>query len=970
MSLTEEQIYRFDDFELDPSSRRFSRNRTPIQLYPKAFDVLIYLVNNPGRVITKEEIFKTVWPESFVEEGNLTQQVSSLRRALGDRSECIVTVPGRGYQFAARVERVPTADGPPDNRTENGTGNLLVQRTREHFQVVFEESFPAVIQPNANAEEKKSKYPLGFRSPALIFVAAILAVAGILAIGTYVWKKVRASASPAQTERVAAAAPLPHRRSIAVLGFRNLSGRPQEAWISTALAEMLTTELVAGEKLRLVSGEDIARTKLELPLADADSLSRDTLSRLKKNLDSDLVVLGSYTALGNEPATRIRLDLRLQDTAAGETIADVAVIGNEAELFDLVSRAGSQLREKLGVEEVSPVEAVSVRASLPANREAARLYSEGLARLRVFDALEARILLGQAIASDSKFALAHSALAEAWSRLGNDKKAQSEARQAYDLSADLSLEEKLLVEGRYRDIDHEYEQSINVYRTLFTLFPDNLDYGLNLADVQARGSKAHDALATIESLRKLAPPASDDPRIDFQEAEARGALSDYEHQEQALSRAAEKADAEGSRLILARARQGQCWNFENMEQIESAIAACREAKDIFAATGDREGEARSLRTWADAISRRDAPESIHLYQQALGIFRGIGSESGTAIVLNNLGLVYEAQGDPATAEKMYRQALAGFRLLDSKNAQSKALTNIADERLEQGDLRQALQLYEESQELDREDTGRIAIASYNIASVHELQGDLAGAKQGFEQALAIWEKNGDRSAQAYSMWSLGDLLLQEADFAGSRKMFDRALAIRSSAGEKITIAETQLELAELSLEEGRSPQDQEVAVRMVIDVFQKQQARDDEIDAWSILFRALLAEGKAAAAKEAMQHMRSLAAKSQNPKTRWAVAIDDFRVVAAQKDVAHSAAGIAARKELAEVVAKSRELGYRLIELDARLALAELEMKAGQTAEGRAHLNAIEAEAKAIGYNQVARKAVSAGSEALPLRPR
>jgi len=60
MSLTEEQIYRFDDFELDPSSRRFSRNRTPIQLYPKAFDVLIYLVNNPGRVITKEEIFKTV----------------------------------------------------------------------------------------------------------------------------------------------------------------------------------------------------------------------------------------------------------------------------------------------------------------------------------------------------------------------------------------------------------------------------------------------------------------------------------------------------------------------------------------------------------------------------------------------------------------------------------------------------------------------------------------------------------------------------------------------------------------------------------------------------------------------------------------------------------------------------------------------------------------------------------------------
>ena len=88
-----------------------------------------------------------------------------------------------------------------------------------------------------------------------------------------------------------------------------------------------------------------------------------------------------------QPGTRIRLDVRLQDTVAGETIADVAVVGSEADLFDLVSQAGSQLREKLGVEAVSPVEAVSVRASSPSNREAARLYSEGLARLRVFDAL-------------------------------------------------------------------------------------------------------------------------------------------------------------------------------------------------------------------------------------------------------------------------------------------------------------------------------------------------------------------------------------------------------------------------------------------------------------------------------------------------------------------------------------------------------------------------------------------------------
>ncbi len=113
-----------------------------------------------------------------------------------------------------------------------------------------------------------------------------------------------------------------------------------------------------------------------------------------------------------------------------------------------------------------------------------------------------------AIAADPKYSLAHSALAEAWSRLGYDKRAQEEARQAYELAANLSREEKLVVEGRYREIDHEYDKAIEIYRSLFVLFPDNLDYGLKLAAVQVRDGKGHDALATVESLRKLMPPAS------------------------------------------------------------------------------------------------------------------------------------------------------------------------------------------------------------------------------------------------------------------------------------------------------------------------------------------------------------------------------------------------------------------------------------------------------------------------------
>jgi DNA-binding winged helix-turn-helix (wHTH) protein/TolB-like protein len=954
MSMNAEGIFQFGEFKVDALARTLRREEEIVTLNRRAFDVLLYFVQNPGRVLTRDELLKNVWPDTYVDENSLAQSISALRRALeekpGDNS-FIVTLPGRGYQFVSQVQvGVPENLALiPDSATvaSHGPSGVLFQQQTILTSVITEDRQQLSLPPAPNR--------------VAVRLAAALTIAVIAVSGIYGWKQFH-RVPPASSAAGSSLGSSPvARRSIAVLGFRNLSGRSDEAWLSTALAEMLTTELEAGEKLRLVSGEDIARTKIDLPLADADSLSRNTLKQVHKDLDSDLIVLGSYTALGEKPGTRIRLDLRLQDTVAGETIADVAVIGSEADLFDLVSQAGSRLREKLGVEAVSPVEEVSIRASLPSNREAARLYSEGLARLRVLDALEARDLLQQAVAADPKFSLAHSALAEAWSRLGYDKKAQQEARQGYELSTNLSREERLVVEGRYRDIDHEYEKAIEVYRALFALFPDNVDYGLKLAAVQVRGGKGHDALATVESLRKLAPPASEDPRIEFVEVEAWTLLGDSKHKEQPLARAVERAKAQGSRLVLAEAREMQCRYWRDFRSTtEKAVSACREARDIFAAAGDLESEAKCLRIWADVVFQTDVPESIRLFQQAQAVFSRNGSEADVANVLNNLGNVYELQGDPVTAEKMLSQAVAIFRRLDDKRNMTTAIGNLADDRLDRGDLRGAMQLYEEArQDRDPSDTGYTALVGDNIANVRQLQGELEDAKRGFERSLAIWQQNGYQDMSAYAMWGLGNLLLQEADFSGARKMYDQALAIRTTSGDELTIAETQLGLADLSLEEDHSPVGHEAEMRRALEVFQRRKARDDETLTWCILARTLTAEGKGEAARDAIQHASALAAKSQNPEIRWRTAITAARIQNS-KDPTHSAAGIAASKELVAIINKSREMGYQGIELDARLALAEMEMKTGQTTDGRAHLATVESDAKGKGYNLIARKAALA----------
>ena len=487
------------------------------------------------------------------------------------------------------------------------------------------------------------------------------------------------------------------------------------------------------------------RAKTDLSLPDTDTLSSETLGRLGKNLGADLVILGSYVALS---AGKLRLDLRLQEVVSGEILLADAETGDEGNLFDLVSRAGSKLRAKCGIGSVSTDEIAEVRASLPANSEATRLYAEGLSKLRSFNALSARDLLEKAIVADPNYAMAHSALAEAWLALGYDEKARLSAKNAFELSSNLSREDRLLVKARYREASKDWKEAVDSYRTLYGFFPDNLEYGILLAKAETSAGQGKDALTTIDTLRRLPPPTGLDPRIDLTASETSRSLGDFGKQLAFATKAGATATSNGSRLLQARALYLQSSALQSMGKPKDAMAAEERSRDIYATTGDRNGLASTLEVKAVLlVDQGDLAGAIDAYRQGLTIVRDIGNKRAEASALNNLALVYSQQGNEVNGERSYKEAFALFQEIGDKKNASLALVNIGGVLKDRGDLAEARKTYEQALGISREinDKDGISLSQSALGTVLDAQGDFSPAKKILEVSIDLDLQNRDNA---------------------------------------------------------------------------------------------------------------------------------------------------------------------------------------------------------------------------------
>jgi len=743
------------------------------------------------------------------------------------------------------------------------------------------------------------------------------------------------------------------RRSVAVVGFRNLSGKPDDAWLSTALSEMLTTELAAGEQLRTVPGESVARMKSDLSLADADSFGSDTLAKIRKRLGTDLVVLGSYVATGKTGGDKIRLDLRLQDTGAGETIALLSETGTQSELLDLVSRTGAELREKLGLGLVSAAEEPNVRASLPTKPVAARLYSEGLAKLRVFEAQQARDLLERAVTEDPNHAPSHAALASAWSALGYDAKAREQAQKAFELSSSLSRQERLSIEAGYRELLRDWPKAIDSYRTLWGFFPDNVDYGLRLANAQTSAGQGSEALKTIQLLQQTPGPSTEDARIDLAESRAASAVGDFKHSQAAATRAVTKGQAQGAKLVVAQALLAGGGASERLGQPDDATRMFVEAQQLLTAAGDQRGSAVALMRVGDIFyDKGDFDGARKRFEEALVTFRKLGAQQNVSSALNRIGNVAYSLSNLQEARGYYEQTLKIDREIDDKAGVAGGLGNLANVLDGLGDLKGAVQLHREGLQAFTEVGDKRGVGSTlnNLGVVYMEIGDLPNAKTNFQQARQVQKETAHRRGEAFATSGLGDLYLAQGEIGEARKYAEEALQMRQDMGETLNVALSNMQLAIISLEEGQ-PEKTKQLILSSIPEFEKQSSWDLDAISNATLARAALEQHDLVTAQDRAAKAISLAHKAGNRPPAFEASLASARVSAASGKTAQ------ALNQLEGTLAEAKKFGYFPYELETRLAIGQIELKSGKNAAGRNHLSAVERDARGREFNLVADKA-------------
>jgi eukaryotic-like serine/threonine-protein kinase len=415
------QLYEFGPFRLDPEKELLLREDETVPIPPKAFQILLVLIRHNKQVVTKDDLMKTIWPETFVEEANLSRNIFLLRKALGESPQdhqFIVTVPGRGYRFAEEVQLMP-------DRELN-----VIAASHSNVEVQVEET-----------------RPWGW-----IAAAVLLAV-----VSAGAWKLF-----------VHRAPVLTQKDTVVLADFTNSTGNPV---FDGTLRQGLAVQLEQSPFLSLISDERIQQTLRFMDKPADARLTPEIAQEICERTGSAVALEGSIANLG----TQYVLGLKAVNCRNGETLDEEQVqAARKEDVLNALTMIASNFRSRVGEshstirEHDTPLEQATT-----SSLDALQNYTAGLSIMGQGHFRAAIPLFERAIAIDPNFAMAYYLRGIAYEQAGDMERGAEDAKRAFGLVDRVSETERTDITAYYYRFTGELDKEIDAWRLSARNYPRN-----------------------------------------------------------------------------------------------------------------------------------------------------------------------------------------------------------------------------------------------------------------------------------------------------------------------------------------------------------------------------------------------------------------------------------------------------------------------------------------------------------------
>jgi DNA-binding winged helix-turn-helix (wHTH) protein/TolB-like protein/Flp pilus assembly protein TadD len=453
------QIFEFEGFRLDPGKRLLINSKgESVPLMPKAFETLLYLVRNSGRLIEKDELMRAIWTDTIVEENNLNQNITILRRVFGEKRgehRFIATIPGKGYEFVADVSAVPLSE--EKSATETGSHGAAAKPASRTLGVI----------------------------PALALFALLIAGSA----GLVLWLK---SPSRSPDSRV---------RSMAVLPFKPLVRENRDEALEMGMADTLIARLSHTSQTVVVPLSSVRKY---------DQLNQDVLG-VGRELGVDAILDGSIQRWGD----KIRVNVRLMKVEDGSSLWTGTFDENFGDIFIVQDAISNRVASALAFQLIGD-EHGRIEKRYTTNAKAYEFYLRGRYHAFKITRPENQIAIEyfrKAIDADPEYALAYAGLADAFrvqaiGAFASPTVAGPQAK-AYAMKAleiDDTLTDAYVVLGWIEfQYDWEWANSERHLRKAIELSPNNSEAHRAYSHLLSNLARHEEAIAEGQKAIDLAP---------------------------------------------------------------------------------------------------------------------------------------------------------------------------------------------------------------------------------------------------------------------------------------------------------------------------------------------------------------------------------------------------------------------------------------------------------------------------------